>query len=91
MSVPCKVHIRRVSTGEVRIHEMASGWFSEQEHPEYIWEEGNFSCDCNRGDFFRDVKGEPEQDDPCGNHLYVVDKIEIEDGTVVYSEEAEKP
>lgn len=35
----------------------------------FIWEEGNFSCDCNRFLFFERAKGnKPDWDDgKCGN------------------------
>lgn len=38
----------------------------------FIWEEGNFSCDCNREDFFCKASGEPEVERNCGNGVYRV-------------------
>jgi hypothetical protein len=47
----------------------------------YIWEEGNYSCDCNRGIFF----GEDYDDVKCGDGKYLV-KIKVLTGEVIYDE-----
>jgi len=41
----------------------------------FMWEDGNYSCDCNRARFFG--LGGPDEDWPCG------DEIEISDLEVV--------
>lgn len=33
----------------------------------FNWTEGNYSCDCNRGDFYARAGGEPDPDLPCGH------------------------
>jgi len=63
------------------------------EYLEYIWAEGNFSCDCNRGTFF-EQSSEPTDDDgtaplehPCGDGRYRVEKlVRLSDGKVLYYE-----
>lgn len=35
----------------------------------FNWTEGNYSCDCNRGDFYAQAGDEPDPDLPCGNSL----------------------
>ena len=46
-------HIRKNSTGEVREYptEETFGW-SDDAPGRYMWEMGNFSCDCNRHIFW---------------------------------------
>lgn len=90
-TVPCKVHIRRVSDGLVRVYDLE--WCIDFESPEYIWEEGNFKCDCNRHLFFEYAAGresmtEIEQDPGygCSSGRFKIDKIELEDGSIVYKE-----
>lgn len=87
MSVePCEVHIRRVADGVVRIHR--DGWHSDSESPDFIWSDGNFACDCNRHDFFERAAGNEAGDHPCGSTAYVVDKIVLLNGEVVYADDA---
>jgi hypothetical protein len=60
-----KYAITHIPTGETRIYE------DEYEYSEFMWTEGNYSCDCNRHLFFeRAIGNEPEEDMPCGNTLY---------------------
>lgn len=57
------------------------------EHSEYIWEEGNYSCDCNRSIFFHSAN-DPNwngKSDACGDDKYSV-KIIGEDGSVLYED-----
>jgi hypothetical protein len=67
----CK--IKKVATGEVK-----EVTFDFEYNP-YIWEEGNFSCDCNRAIFF----GEPESEQYCSDDRYIIVSI-IENGIVVF-------
>jgi len=48
----------------------------------YLWEEGNYACDCNRGDFFARAGGESDPHQPCGDFAYEVDDITIYIATV---------
>lgn len=36
----------------------------------YMFTEGNYSCDCNLGDFLAQSKQEEDPDLPCGDTLY---------------------
>jgi hypothetical protein len=83
------VQLRHNATGEVRtsrqwmIYEPEDG-----EHPsDYIYSEGNYSCDCNRHLFFHRAAGvEPDEDCPCGDEAYSVNLVNPKDGAVFYRE-----
>lgn len=51
---------------------------------EFLWEQGNFSCDCNRGLFFANASNDPDPDVLCGQVRYSV--IITYEGEVVYDE-----
>ena len=74
---PCVACIRQNATGKVvRYH---TELFTPQGYDGlFIWEEGNYLCDCNRAIFFCD------DDIPCGEGKYSVN-IEV-DGEVIYRE-----
>ena len=36
------------------------------EFDDFLWEEGNYSCDCNREIFFQRAKGKEVDDACCG-------------------------
>jgi hypothetical protein len=77
------VKIKKVETGEVREY-FDEYLVGEDGFDPYMWQEGNYSCDCNRGDFFARANGEEDPDHDCGDELY---KVHIEvDGVVLYSE-----
>jgi hypothetical protein len=57
------------------------GWY------DFIWTEGNYSCDCNRSLFF--ARGRLEDDPkspPCGSDRYFVKIVDEGDGTVLLDE-----
>jgi len=68
--------IRDNDTQEVR-----EFFFNEPWYGDYIWKDGNFSCDCNRGHFFADAGGEEDPDQKCGHTKYTVIKVKFPDGT----------
>lgn len=73
-----KATIRNNTTKEIRVHEMDLEW---HEASYFWWDEGNFSCDCNREWEFQRAGGEPVSDDPeCGDERYSVLYIDLEDG-----------
>ena len=46
--------------------------------PHYNYEEGNFSCDCNRALFFERAKGEEtERERECGNTRYAINTVTL--------------
>lgn len=73
---PIRVFIRRNSDGVER-HFDDLTW-----HGDFIWSEGNFACDCNRGDFFAFAAGE-DADRECGHGDFSV-RIETLDGVELY-------
>jgi hypothetical protein len=77
------IHIRKVSTGEIRTYHHESEW------SEFLWTDGNFGCDCNRELFFEDANDPEFENTKCSKGRFVIDKaIDVETGRVVYSETA---
>lgn len=65
-------------TGCVRNVHLDLRWY---EHSQFMWEEGNFSCDCNRGMFFY---GDHTLDFPCSSwtdQRFTILKFTFPDGT----------
>ena len=77
----------------VHIVEVASGKTAKMEEPiwpgdatEYLWTDGNYSCDCNRALF---VHGKDSDDTECSEGRY---RIWVTDGdAVVYDDRAATP
>lgn len=73
------VLIRRVEDGAER-------WFSPRWAADdaftmnYMWEEGNYGCDCNRARFFAKAAGEDYCDITCGTGKYEIVAIKRDDG-----------
>lgn len=83
--------IRDNHTGEVRSHVCDELWPVTN----YMWTDGNYGCDCNRGIFFRRAgqedddppdKDEEEETSRCGTGRYSVRLINPVDGKVIHSE-----
>ncbi len=54
-----------------------SVWFDDEGEPSlFMWEEGNYSCDCNRADFFGLADRDNEAGFPCGNTIEIL-SIEV--------------
>lgn len=89
----CDVRIRRVSDGKEVLYKDDLIWSDDYEEPQlctFIWEEGNFSCDCNRESFFYDAMNIPRDKQPdngcnTGENEF---QVEIKDwtGKVIYSD-----
>jgi hypothetical protein len=76
--IPAIAHIRRSSTGETRQYDF-------DYYGDYTWDEGNYSCDCNRALFFARAKGEEDPEDrPCGEEAYFVRITAADDGRELY-------
>lgn len=58
----------------------------EQQPSLYIWEEGSYSCDCNRALLFARAAGEPEPDLTCSGGRYSVRISDPKTGRVLYQE-----
>lgn len=79
--LPMQVTIRRNADGVVRLFQKPELlWFHN-----YIWEYGNFSCDCNRATFFTEAGNEEDPDEDCGDTAYTVLEIKAA-GKIVYKE-----
>ena len=53
----------------------------------YQWEDGNFSCDCNRSLFFSRFSGTLDRAcGDCGDTLFSVEILDKKTGRAVYSE-----
>lgn len=83
IGIPAALIIRRNADGVVRRLSMESmGGY----HGDYIWSEGNFSCDCNRGIFFAEAEGELNPDRDCGDDAFAVRIIADNNGHELYSD-----
>ena len=88
VSVKIIAHIRKNSSGEVRKYETDSLWDTDNNEPNiFIWEEGNYSCDCNRRLFFARVKNEEEDwVSQCSRDGYSVNLQNPKNGEFFYKE-----
>lgn len=73
------IKIKHIPTGEIRDYSdefdystELSGKYGKNNwyNPVFIWEHGNYACDCNRHLFFTDFKD--ESDFTCSHNLYKV-------------------
>jgi len=81
------VFIRDNTTAEVRSLTDRDLWFAEDlEAAEFIWDMGNWSCDCNRGLFFAQAAGDDDHESECGDERYTV-WIEDETGKRLYEDD----
>jgi len=91
VATECEVRMRRVSDGKEVIMKEDILWSDDYGEPElstHIWEEGNYSCTCNRGTFFDRTCGIPEEEIPdyqCGDDEYLVE-IKDWEGKIIFSE-----
>jgi hypothetical protein len=81
--------IRYTRTGEVRrynagpIETYGGGREEQLQRVRFHWTEGNYGCDCNRRDVFRQAGGEASYPgSPCGSIEFSV-RLQLEDGTEV--------
>ncbi len=80
--------IRDNATGIVREYQDDAVLMNGDAEPSvFIWEDGNYSCDCNRRLFFARAAGEDEDwDSECSDGLYSVRVRNKRSGRVFYSE-----
>jgi hypothetical protein len=81
-----QISITRVSDGKNATYWDDEGLYQNGEYDgTFIWEDGNFSCDCNRSIFFHKALGEPEAvEAECGESKFRVDFIKDETGKIWY-------
>jgi hypothetical protein len=56
---------------------------------EFLWSDGNYSCDCNRQLLWSRFAGEPESDPECSHYKYSV-IIKDGDKNILYCDYDEK-
>ena len=79
--------IRKKATGEVVEYPTELPLHEGEDTPnDFIWVDGNYSCNCNRGDFFERTK-DPEWDDT----EYLYDQPEGTDWGPDFEGETERP
>lgn len=83
------VKIQDNTTGEVATY---IDEFGSPDSDPFMWEDGNYSCDCNRLLFFHRGQGMPEDqvrelDLICGHERFTVLEIVDAKGRRIYSEE----
>lgn len=82
-SKPAILEIKRVSDGEIRQGSKPEPWY---EHSDFVWGEGNYCCDCNRGDFFASMGKEKDPDTECSHGLFSVRLKDAATGAVLYQD-----
>jgi hypothetical protein len=85
--IPIAVHLRDSVSGDTRTYETGGLTNDEGGFSDFIWSEGNFSCDCNRCLFL--WNWDAAKDLPCNTEepRIIVDKIvRIDTGETVYTE-----
>ena len=79
---PAKAFILHTATGATR--RLVS--FEGEETNRFVWEHGNFSCDCNRHLFWAREANEPEDDDlACSDGAWRV-AFFAKDNSVLFSD-----
>src|SRR5690349_4077922 len=84
-SVKATLEIRRNSDGQVRASKEPWDYYGD-----FIWSEGNFSCDCNRYLFWCRAGDDSEDEDDedagrCGDERFSV-RLKDEAGNVLYED-----
>lgn len=91
------VHLIDIRTMRRGTYEYPYDWFyidefnGEKRSSEFIWEDGNYSCDCNRLSF---LYPDAEEEFVCNgdDRVVIIEKIvNNDDGTIVYEEVIETP
>ena len=81
--------IRNNETGEIREYKSYTFLEVDGNYNNFIWEEGNYSCDCNRHLFFKRAKDEETDDDwnrGCSDYEYSVNLKDVKTMKVFYKE-----
>lgn len=83
-----QISITRISDGKNVTYWDDEGLYQDEDYDgTFIWEDGNFSCDCNRSIFFHKALGGLEEiETVCGDTQFKVDFIKDETGKIWYQE-----
>lgn len=91
MNENCTVYLRDKSNEKTGTYRTQWGIYpADEETSDYLWSEGNYSCDHNRVLFLYghdSVEAENEEKYNCASNLIIVDKIVHDDGRIVYDRE----
>ena len=82
--VPARVFIRRNADGEVHC-------YYDEKDPmtwdgDFIWEDGNYACDCNRALFFAWAVGDDDPEQGCGDEAFSI-RVETKNGLLLYEDD----
>lgn len=92
--VECKIEIKEVATGDIIILQNRQ-YVTDLDIKDnivncFMWEDGNYSCDCNRHNFFMQVKHGLKpleaEDIACGDSRYKIRITRLDTNEEVYSE-----
>jgi hypothetical protein len=91
MTLHCVIEILDTATNETAAFEdCTSIWLDSDGYTnDFMWSEGNYSCDCNRQLFFTDALGKPRSDLDklvCGVTRYLVKATRLDTGETVFDE-----
>ena len=78
------IHIRKNSTGEIRTYEDRM-YAENNQLLFFLWEEGNYACDCNRQLFWNRVYHEEGEECECSYDLYDINIYTVK-GKLLYHE-----
>ncbi len=86
--IKIEVHLRNKLNGDSRIC-IEEGYLNEDgDFFDFVWSEGNFSCDCNRSIFL--YEGDSSKTMECHTENIIIDKIVRQDTGEILYEEHEK-
>ena len=85
---PIDVTLHDTVTGLEAVQRDAGSFDANGFFHSYLWEEGNFGCDCNRFHLWADWgRRYPETERACGMTRFIITSIvDVETGKTVYSE-----
>lgn len=70
------IKIKHIPTGEIRdYHDEFIDIHEPITDPVFMWEYGNYSCDCNRNIFFHNFKDDEDID--CSDEIYKVNIFDL--------------
>jgi len=82
------VYLRDTRNGKTGVYHSPCDWENtpeELEHIEYMFTEGDWSCDCNLGAFLYGDDNDPDL--PCHSNVIAIDKItNRETGEVLFED-----
>lgn len=82
---PVRVSITDTTTSETRTFD-DDGAFDADGFQDYLWEGGNYACDCNRALLFARARGDVEDvEHPCGDSRFTVE-ITDPTGALLYDD-----